>query len=366
MVERPPGRSEPGAGPLHPDRPPGDQRPPGALPPHNAEPEAAPRGDSSPTSAQERSREAVPLTHGTWSQRRPDLSTSDNGDSEGGGSGDAGSAQRAKRDGVRGRPGSPMPDNAEGRGPARFRTDGAEEGRIEPWEAAARRSEADAEKRAFEFVVDREHARAVNEVVADTRKLRVLAFTTTVVLGLGTAGLIWLDHPYSFLLAVAFGLGTVTSLFVALWTPHRARIEKLYAEGELVPAIVSDRHPRGALLLALVNLAKSGAAPRYALITRTVRSLPGHRSWPGEQIPSVTVRADRAPLSVGGLRQSVGAMPIAWGTRDPEVIARARDAIPAAEWKLLADNRSLADKVRTADFGRLLLDPHQLPEELRG
>ncbi|MQY19317.1 DUF3239 domain-containing protein [Nocardia macrotermitis] len=218
----------------------------------------------------------------------------------------------------------------------------------------------------FEFVVDRAHAHAVNEVVADTRRLRVIAFVVTVVLGLGTAWLIWLNHPYSFLLAVAFALGTVTALFVALWSPHRARIEKLYAEGELVPAIVSDRNPRGALLLALVNVAKSGAAPRYALITRTVRSLPGHRSWPGEQIPSVTVRADRAPLSVGGLRQTVGAMPIAWGTRDPDVLTRAREAIPEAEWKLLADNRSLAEKVRTADFGRLLLDPHQLPEEMRG
>jgi hypothetical protein len=215
-------------------------------------------------------------------------------------------------------------------------------------------------------VVDREHARAVNEVVADTRRLRFLAFTATIVLGLGTAWLIWLNHPYSFLLAVAFGLGTVTALFVALWTPHRARIEKLYAEGELVPAIVSDRHPRGAVLLALVNVAKSGARPSYALITRTVRSLPGHRAWPGEQIPVVTVRADRAPLSVGGLRQSIGAMPIAWGTRDPDVLERARRAIPEAEWKLLADNRTLAEKVRTAEAGRLLLDPHQLPEELRG
>jgi hypothetical protein len=213
--------------------------------------------------------------------------------------------------------------------------------------------------------VDREHARTVNEVVADTRKLRFMAFAVAVILGVGTAGLIWLNHPYSFLLAVAFALGTVTALFVALWTPHRARIEKLYAEGELVPAVVSDRHPRGAVLLALVNVAKSGAEPRYALITRTVRSLPGHRSWPGEQVPSVTVRADRAPLSVGGLRQSVGAMPVAWGTRDPEVIERARNAIPEGEWKLLADNRTLAEKVLRADAKRLLLDPHQLPGELR-
>lgn len=221
--------------------------------------------------------------------------------------------------------------------------------------------------RRFEFAVDRGHARAVNEVVADIRRLRIAALAAAIVLGLGTAGLIWLNHPYSFLLAVAFALGTITALFVALWTPYRSRIEKLYAEGELVPAVVSDRHQRGVTLLALVNLAKADdAEPRYALITRVVRALPGHRMRPGEQVPAVTVRADRAPRSVGDLRQSVSAMPIAWGTGDRGVIERARATISDVEWKLLADNIALAAKVRTADAKRLLLDPQQLPEELRG
>ncbi|MGF6887386.1 hypothetical protein ABIA39_005895 [Nocardia sp. GAS34] len=220
--------------------------------------------------------------------------------------------------------------------------------------------------RRFEFAVDREHARAVNEVVADTRRLRFSAFTAAIVLGLGTAALIWLNHPYSFLLAVAFGLGTVTALFVALWTPHRARIEKLYAEGELVPAVVAERGPRRTVLLVLVDVSKTGGEPRYGLITRNVRSLPGYRSWPGEQVPAVTIRADRAPLSMGSLRQAVSAMPIAWGTRDPAVLERAREVIAEAEWRLLAENLDLADKVQRADSRRLLLDPHQLPEELRG
>ncbi|WP_280271148.1 DUF3239 domain-containing protein [Nocardia wallacei] len=220
--------------------------------------------------------------------------------------------------------------------------------------------------RRFEFAVDREHARAVNEVLAAIRRLRILAFAAAIVLGLGTAGLIWLQHPYSFLLAVAFALGTITALFVAVWTPYRSRIEKLYAEGELVPAVVSGKHARGVTLLALVNIAKPGCDPSYALITRVVRALPGHRQWPGEQVPAVTVRADRAPSSVGDLRQSVTAMPIAWGTRDPGVITRARAAISDVEWKLLADNLDLAEKVRRADSKRLLLDPQQLPGELRG
>ncbi|NKY52308.1 DUF3239 domain-containing protein [Nocardia vermiculata] len=220
--------------------------------------------------------------------------------------------------------------------------------------------------RRFEFAIDREHARAVNEVVRDIRRLRLLAIAAAVVLGLGTAGLIWLSHPYSFLLAVAFALGTITALFIALWTPYRSRIEKLYAEGELIPAVVSGHHPKGVTLLALVNLAKPGAVPRYALITRVVRALPGHRTDAGEQVPAVTVRADRAPRSVGDFRQPVSPMPIAWGTRDPGVIERARTAISDVEWKLLADNLSLAEKVSTVDSHRLLLDPRQLPEELRG
>ncbi|MFI5780247.1 DUF3239 domain-containing protein [Nocardia sp. NPDC051570] len=220
--------------------------------------------------------------------------------------------------------------------------------------------------RRFEFAVDREHARAVNEVVADIRRMRVLALAAAIVLGLGTAGLISLNHPYSFLLAIAFALGTIIALFVAVWTPYRSRIEKLYAEGDLVPAVVSGKQPKGVTLLALVNLAKPEADPRYALITRVVRALPGHRTGLGEQVPAVTVRADRVPRSVADLRQVVSAMPIAWGTRDLAVIDRARAAISDVEWKLLADNLTLASKVQGRDSKYLLLDPQQLPEELRG
>ncbi|MTE11326.1 DUF3239 domain-containing protein [Nocardia aurantiaca] len=221
--------------------------------------------------------------------------------------------------------------------------------------------------RRFEFAVDRDHARAVNEVVAYLRRLRIWAYTAAIVLGLGTGFLIWVNHPWSWLLAVAFLLAAVTALFIGYWTPHRGRVDKLYAAGELIPAVVSETHGNGATLLALVDLAKPNAAgPRYALVTRTVRSLPGHRTRAGERVPAVTVRVDRAPGPVGDLWQTVSAMPIAWGTRDLNIIERARAAIHEVEWKLLTDNLDLATKVRGADAKRLLLDPQQLPEELRG
>ncbi|MQY24722.1 DUF3239 domain-containing protein [Nocardia aurantia] len=220
--------------------------------------------------------------------------------------------------------------------------------------------------RRFDFAVDRAYARSVNEIVPTVRRLRIVAFAVAIVLGLSTAGLIRLGHPYSFILSVAFALGTVTALFVAVWTPHRARVDKLYAAGELVPAVVTEHNQKGLTLLALVNVAKPGAAPVYALIVRVVRALPGHRDRAGEQVPAVTVRTDFASGSIGDLRQPITPMPIAWGTRDPGVIERARSAISEVEWTLLADNITLAAKVLAAESKRLLLDPHQLPEELRG
>ncbi|WP_051022097.1 DUF3239 domain-containing protein [Nocardia pneumoniae] len=219
--------------------------------------------------------------------------------------------------------------------------------------------------RRFEFAVDRRHAHAVNEVFADLRRLRLMAIAAAVVAAAGTAFLIWLDHTWAYLLAVAFALGAVTALWVALWTPRHSSIDKLYADGELVPAVVSETYPSGVVLLALVDVsAPETSDPRYALVIRKVRTLPGHQAKAGERVPSVAVRTDRAPRQVGERWQSVSAMPIAWGTTDGTVIERARAAISEVEWRLLTDNLALADKVRRTTTKRLLLDPHQLPGEL--
>ncbi|MCP2295800.1 Protein of unknown function [Nocardia amikacinitolerans] len=219
--------------------------------------------------------------------------------------------------------------------------------------------------RRFEFAVDRRHAHAVNEVFADLRRLRIVAIAAAVIAATVTAYLIWLNHPWSYLLAVAFALGAVTALWVALWAPHRTSIDRLYADGELVPAVVSETYPTGVVLLALVDVSKPEATdPRYALVIRKVRDLPGHEKRAGERVPSVAIRTDRAPRQVGERWQSVSAMPIAWGTRDDRVIARARAAISEVEWRLLTDNLALAAQVRRTSAKRLLLDPQQLPDDL--
>ncbi|WP_328390593.1 DUF3239 domain-containing protein [Nocardia sp. NBC_00416] len=219
--------------------------------------------------------------------------------------------------------------------------------------------------RRFEFAVDRRHAHAVNEVVAGRRRVRLAAVPAALLAAAATAYLVWLGHPWSYPLALACALGAVTALWVALWAPRRTGIVRLYAEGELVPAVVSLIQPRGAVLLALVNVARrDNGESRYALVTKTVRQLPGHRVAEGERVPAIAVRADRTTRSIGERWLPVDAMPIAWGTSDTAVIDRARASIAEIEWRLLADNLARAEEVQRSAAKRLLLDPGRLPEGL--
>ncbi|MFI5715403.1 DUF3239 domain-containing protein [Nocardia sp. NPDC051750] len=219
--------------------------------------------------------------------------------------------------------------------------------------------------RSFEFAVDRRHAQAVNEVVAGRRRVRLAAVVAMLLGAAATAYLVWLGRAWSYPLAVACALVAATALWVALWAPRRTAIARLYAEGELVPAVVSGTHSRGAVLLALVNVARRDTGEfRYALVTKNVRGLPGHRLSAGERVPAIAVRGDRTARAIGERWLPVDAMPIAWGTPDIAVIERARAAIAEIEWRLLADNLALAERVQRSATKRLLLDPGQLPEGL--
>lgn len=220
--------------------------------------------------------------------------------------------------------------------------------------------------RRFEFAVDPGHAHAVNEVFADLRRLWIMAIAAAVLASAATAYLIWLNHPWSYLLAVATALGGMTAVWVAFWARHRSRVDRLYADGELVPAVVSEADRRGIVLMALVDLSVPEAASRrYALVVRVARHLPGHRRRAGERVPAVAIRNDRTARPTGEGLRSVSTMPIAWGTADTGVIERARAAISEAEWRLLTDNLALAAQVRRTSAKRLLLDPKQLPDDLR-
>lgn len=222
--------------------------------------------------------------------------------------------------------------------------------------------------RRFEFPVDNAHARSVNETVGDVRRLRVSSIVTAVLFVALAVWLFTLAHPWSYILGVVLALVGATSLWVAFWAPRKVgSIEDLYAKGALVPAVVAETRPRGATLLALIDVAKPTAdGPHYVLVTRNVQSLPGHTlNHVGERVPSISVLSDRNTRAKGDTWQMVSPMPIAWGTRDARVLRRAADAIGGEEWKLLAKSIPLAAQVRRADNQQLPVATADLPDYLR-
>jgi hypothetical protein len=222
--------------------------------------------------------------------------------------------------------------------------------------------------RRFEFPVDREHAKVVNETIADARRLRVIALVVALLLAAATVWLVFVAHPWSYILAAVGALGVVTAVWVAAAAPGRlSSVDRLYASGPLVPAVISEHGAGRTVLLALVDVAKPAAPQaRFALVARRVRQVPGHVARVGERVPSVLVVADRSARSPRVLWQSVTAMPIAWGTRDADVLARAAAAIDEVEWSVLIENISMSPKVRRSRTKRILLDSDQLPDGLDG
>jgi hypothetical protein len=203
--------------------------------------------------------------------------------------------------------------------------------------------------------------------MGDVRRLRASAIVTAVILIAAAVWFFWMAHPWSYILGAVFVITAATSLWVTVWAPRKVgSVEDLYAKGDLVPAVIAETRARGVTLLALIDIAKPDAeGPHYALVTRSVRTLPGHELVEGELVPSISVLADRSKSAISDTWQMVSPMPIAWGTKDRSVIERATTAIGEDEWALLVANIGLSEKVREAENQQLLVDPHDLPDDLR-
>lgn len=203
--------------------------------------------------------------------------------------------------------------------------------------------------------------------MGDVRRLRASAIVTAVILIAAAVWFFWMAHPWSYILGAVFVITAATSLWVTVWAPRKVgSVEDLYAKGDLVPAVIAETRARGVTLLALIDIAKPDAeGPHYALVTRSVRTLPGHELVEGELVPSISVLADRSKSAISDTWQMVSPMPIAWGTKDRAVIERATATIGEDEWALLVANIGLSEKVREAENQQLLVDPHDLPDDLR-
>lgn len=217
----------------------------------------------------------------------------------------------------------------------------------------------------FKFTVDNAQVKSTNDTMADVRRLRVSAVIFAVLLAAGGAWLISLDHVWSTIVGVVLVIGAISSLGVALWAPRKVgSAEKLYRDNPLVPAIVTEIHPRAATLTALIDIAKPAAGgPQYALVSRNVRLNPHWKV--GDRIPSVALRSDRTTRSKDPLWQMVSPMPIEWGTKDRAVLARAIGAISAGEWNFLQSRIPDSEEVRTHPERRIIVDPADLPDHLR-
>ncbi|AOW94994.1 histidine kinase [Rhodococcus sp. WMMA185] len=199
------------------------------------------------------------------------------------------------------------------------------------------------------------------------RRLQVAAIIVGLVFAAAAVGLILLAEPWTIVLGVLSAIAALASVWVALWVPRKVgSIEDLYAKSPLVPAVVSEIHPRAMTLLSLIDIAKPGTrAPLYALVTRNVPVPAGRKRSVGDKVPSVALLSDRRTHSEADAWEMVSPMPIEWGTRDAAVHSRATSAIDQVEWDFLRSRIAESKQIRTSPDQRVILSERELPENLR-
>lgn len=206
----------------------------------------------------------------------------------------------------------------------------------------------------------------MNQTLADMRRLQVSSGVVALILAVGAVVLFVVGDLWSTILGVIVAAAALTCVWLVLWVPRKVgSIDDLYANGPLVPAVVGAVHPRGQTLLALIDIAKPGQGPTYALATRNIPVRPGQRPRVGDRVPSVGLLNDRTKHNREATWEMVSVMPVEWGTRDVAVHARAEAQIPDVEWQFLASRVDEAEQVRTSHGQRHVIPIDELPDELR-
>lgn len=212
----------------------------------------------------------------------------------------------------------------------------------------------------FRFDVDEAWAKAHNEMLRDTRRLRSSAIVMGVIaLIVGVLCFLVLDPsgPWRVIVPVLCATVTVVAVAVGVAAPRAVgSAQQLYANYPLVPAVIAEVKPRTVDLLALVNVnVDQTRPPRWALALRPVSAIDGHHRKRGTQVPSVAVSGRRSARSQDTWDE-ITPMPIAWGTPDTDVIEAARKAIPHELWEKLEKNRKRLEDVKKTKLNLLVLD----------
>ncbi|QPK83763.1 DUF3239 domain-containing protein [Corynebacterium qintianiae] len=211
---------------------------------------------------------------------------------------------------------------------------------------------------AFRFDVDEDWAKQNNEMLRDTRYL-VISGVALFVICLTAAVLVWLfvdpASPWHLLGSLGLGLFGVMMLVVGLAIPRSVgTAQSLYDAHPLAPAIIADHTGTRTTLLALVNTTVDDSAPRWALTSRDVQSVPHTDGSVGAKVPVAAVGGQRSAAEKNNW-QVVAPMPIAWGTPDKAVVDRAVDSIPAELWRTLETSKKRLEEVQKAKNNLLRL-----------
>ncbi|QRJ57335.1 DUF3239 domain-containing protein [Corynebacterium macginleyi] len=207
----------------------------------------------------------------------------------------------------------------------------------------------------FKFDVNESFAKANNELLRDSNRLRVSGLLFGLILIIAGAAVWW-----SFSCGVTVGLGLIffgiVVAFVGLAAASKVgTAQSLYDSYPLAPAIIAEVNERDMVLLALVNTnVDPSLPPRWGACLRTVSSIPGVPRTVGTKVPVAAVSGQRSTSDKEHWQQ-ISPMPIAWGTPDAETVTIARKSIPQEQWQRLERARKRLSDVKATRYDLLVL-----------
>lgn len=207
----------------------------------------------------------------------------------------------------------------------------------------------------FKFDVDESFAKANNELLRDSNRLRVSGLIFGLILIIAGAA-VWRSFSWGITLGLGLILfGIVVAIVGVAAASKVGTAQSLYDSYPLAPAVIAQVNERDMILLALVNTnVDPSLPPRWGACLRTVTSIPGVQRTVGTKVPVAAVSGQRSTSDKEHWQQ-ISPMPIAWGTPDAETVTIARKSIPQEQWQRLERARKRLSDVKATRYDLLVL-----------